>query len=92
MRHIGSRELKATLGETLRAVAHGEWVRVTVRGEPIADLVPVGAAPDDQHLRELVAAGRVTPAARAKPDREPRLIKGRGSASALILAEREAER
>lgn len=92
MREIGARELKARLSETLRAVAEGERVRVTVRGRAVADLVPTGSPPADEHLRELVAAGRVTPAARAKPVRDPRLIKGRGSASELILAERDAER
>ncbi len=76
MREIGARELKATLSQTLRTVARGERV----------------GPPDDQHLRELVASGRPTPAARAKPEREPRLIKGRGSASALVLEERDAGR
>jgi antitoxin (DNA-binding transcriptional repressor) of toxin-antitoxin stability system len=65
---------------------------VTIRGEPVADLVPVATRVHDEHLRELVAAGRLTPAARSKPAREPRLIKGRGSASALVLAERDVER
>lgn len=92
MREIGARELKARLSETLRAVADGERVRVTVRGRAVADLVPAGRAPEDAHLRELIAAGRVTPAGLSRPDREPRLIKGRGSASDLILAERDAER
>jgi prevent-host-death family protein len=92
MREIGARELKATLSQTLRSVARGERVRVTVRGRAVADLVPAGRASDEEHLRELIVAGRLTPAARAKPDREPRLIKGRGSASALILAERDLER
>ena len=32
MREIGVSELKATLSQTLRAVARGQQVRVTVRG------------------------------------------------------------
>ena len=92
MREIGTRELKAKLSQTLRAVADGERVRITVRGRPVADLVPAGGRRDDDHLRELVASGRLTPASHVKPDRDPRLIKDRGSASALVLAERDAER
>jgi prevent-host-death family protein len=92
MREIGARELKASLSQTLHDVARGERVRVTVRGRAVADLVPTGASPAEEKLRELAAAGRVVPAARAKPKRAPRLIKGRGSASALILSERDDER
>ena len=64
MREIGVRELKASLSETLRAVGRGEQVRVTLRGRPLADIVPAGAAAEDDRLRELVAEGRVTPPAR----------------------------
>lgn len=92
MREIGARELKASLSATLHAVARGERVRVTVRGRPVAELVPPSASAEDDHLRELVATGRVTPPARAKPARTPRLAKSNGSASAHVLAEREAER
>jgi prevent-host-death family protein len=92
MREIGVRELKRSLSATLRAVARGEQVRVTVRGRAIADIVPAGAAAGDDRLRELVAAGRVVPPSRSRPSRAPRLAKGRGSASALVLAERDAER
>lgn len=92
MREIGARELKASLSETLRAVSRGERVRVTVRGRPVADLVPTGASRQDEDLHALVAAGRLTPAARAKPPRAPRLLKARDSASAAVLAERDEER
>ena len=47
MREIGVRELKRSLSETLRAVEDGEQVRVTVRGRPVADIVPAGAAAED---------------------------------------------
>jgi prevent-host-death family protein len=92
MREIGVRELKRSLSETLRAVGRGEQIRVTVRGRAVADLVPAGAAVGDDRLRELVAAGRVVPPGRSRPPRAPRLVKGRSSASALVLADRDAER
>jgi prevent-host-death family protein len=91
MREIGVRELKRSLSKTLRAVGRGEQVRVTVRGRPVADIVPAGASVGDDRLRELVAQGRVVPPARARPSRAPQLAKG-GSASSLVLSEREAER
>jgi prevent-host-death family protein len=43
MREIGVRELKTTLSQTLRAVARGQQVRVTLRGQPLADIVPAGS-------------------------------------------------
>lgn len=92
MREIGVRELKQSLSETLRAVARGEQVRVTVRGLPIADIVPAGAAAGDDRLRELVAEGRVVPPGRARPRRAPKLVEAKTSASALVLAEREGGR
>lgn len=91
MREIGVRELKQTLSETLRAVGRGEQIRVTLRGRPIADIVPAGIAGDDR-LRELVAAGRVVPPSRSRPARAPRLATAHASASALVLSERDAER
>lgn len=92
MREIGVRNLKRSLSETLRAVERGEQVRVTVRGRPVADIVPAGAAASDDRVRALVAEGRLTPPAAARPTRAPRLAKVRGSASALVIAERDAER
>jgi len=92
MREIGVRELKRSLSETLRAVERGEQVRVTVRGRAIADIVPAGAAPGDDRVRTLVADGRLTPPASARPTRAPRLAKTDRSASALVIGERDAER
>jgi prevent-host-death family protein len=91
MREIGVRELKQSLSETLKAVGRGEQVRVTLRGKAIADIVPAGVAGDDR-LRELVAQGRLVPPSRSHPESAPRLAKGTASASALVLAERDAER
>jgi prevent-host-death family protein len=92
MREIGVRELKLSLSQTLRAVARGQQVRVTLRGRPLADIVPAGASVEDDRLRELVAQGRLVRPAHARPKRAPRLVKGSRSASSLVLAEREAER
>ena len=92
MREIGVRELKRSLSETLRAVARGEPVRVTVRGRAIADIIPAGAAAAHDRVRALVVAGRLTPPSMARPKRAPRLAKTRESASAFVIAERDAER
>lgn len=93
MREIGVRALKLSLSQTLREVsAHGQQVRVTVHGRPLVDIVPAGASAEDDHLRRLVAQGRLTPPSRARPARAPRLVQARRSASALVLSEREAER
>jgi prevent-host-death family protein len=92
MREIGVRELKRSLSETLRAVNRGQQVRVTVRGRPVADIVPAGASADDDRLRELVADGRLVAPTRARDRKAPRLVKTRRSASSLVLSERDAER
>ena len=92
MREIGVRELKRSLSETLRAVERGEQVRVTVRGRAVADIVPANAAAGDDRIRALVAEGRLTPPASARPKRAPRLAKTAASASALVVGERDAER
>jgi prevent-host-death family protein len=51
MDEIGVRELKATLSGVLRRVSRGEHVRVTVRGVPVADILPAGASRGDEELR-----------------------------------------
>lgn len=100
MREIGVRELRATLSKVLRRVDKGERFRVTVRGRPVADLVP--AVPAEaaeatnrygERMSQLIAEGRVTPASRSGPLPEgpPPHYTGK-SATAIILAEREEER
>lgn len=39
---VGAYEVKTHLAEFLRKVKAGETYRITQRGEPVADLVPVG--------------------------------------------------
>jgi prevent-host-death family protein len=92
MREIGVRALKQSLSETLREVARGQQVRVTVRGRPLADIVPAGASTQDDPLRTLVAEGRLTPHTRARAAHPPRLVHSRRSASELVLSERDSER
>jgi antitoxin (DNA-binding transcriptional repressor) of toxin-antitoxin stability system len=70
-------------------VGRGEQVRVTLRGRPIADILPAGGSPGDQALRTLVARPGFVPPARARP---PRLARTERSASELVLAEQEDER
>lgn len=43
-RQIAQRELRNDIAEVLREVASGRTLRVTVRGRPVADLVPVAEA------------------------------------------------
>jgi prevent-host-death family protein len=92
MLEIGVRELKRSLSKTLQAVSRGQQVRVTVRGRPVADIVPAGASAQDSRIRGLVAEGRLATPSRARPSSAPRLVRTRRSASALVLGERDAER
>jgi prevent-host-death family protein len=91
MRELGVRELKQSLSATLRAVSRGEHVRVTLRGRPVADIVPAGAAAGDERMRQLIADGRVVPPSRARPKRAPRLVTAGQQASALVLTDRDTE-
>ena len=91
MREIGVRELRASLSETLRAVGDGEPVRVTVRGRAIADIVPTGMVGADEILDRLAAEGRITLPTRPLPKRLAAPAPASHSASALVLAERDAD-
>jgi prevent-host-death family protein len=92
MREIGVRELKMSLSSVLHQVDEGEQIKVTVRGRHVADIVPAGSRRSDQRLRQLVADGKVTPAASSRPSRTPRPLRSARSASAIVLAERDDER
>jgi prevent-host-death family protein len=92
MREIGVRELKTSLSAVLHRVDEGEQIRVTRRGRAIADIVPTGSRRRDEGLRDLVAEGRVTPAARARPRQAALPLDTGRSASEIVLAERDAER
>lgn len=45
IREIPQRELRNNVAGILREVAAGERLRVTVRGKPVADIVPVSELP-----------------------------------------------
>ena len=83
--------MKAQLSSVLRDVEKGERVRVTSRGRPVAEIVPV--MPErSEAMKKLIAEGRVTPASQPLPMSPPSPRNTGHSASALILAEREEER
>jgi prevent-host-death family protein len=66
---IGIRELRDGLSRHLSAVREGGTITVTDHGRPVARIVPAGSP---TRLEELIAEGRVTPAARRKgPRRAP---------------------
>jgi len=92
MDEIGVRELKMKLSNVLHRVDQGEQIRVTMRGRPVADIVPTGMPRGGERLRELVAEGRLTPASRPRPAPSPRPLDTGRSASAIVLAERDDER
>ena len=83
--------MRANLSSVLRDVERGEQVRVTSRGRPVAEIVPV--MPErSEVMKKLIAEGRVTPATRPLPMSPPSPRDTGRSASAFILAEREEER
>ena len=45
MSDLRARDLRNDLGSVLRRVQGGERLRVTLRGRPVADLVPVSSRP-----------------------------------------------
>jgi prevent-host-death family protein len=87
---VGARELKARLGTYLRRVREGRTLIVTDRGDPIAELRPLGAATGvDAVLAKLQAAGAVTRTTNA-PLRPFRQVNSRGrSAAAAVLEDRQ---
>jgi prevent-host-death family protein len=91
MREIGVREFKDSLSQVLHDVSKGEDVRITLRGQPLAYLVPANRPSTwQQKFGKLVADGVVTPASARHP-RPPKLIKTKRSASQAILSERDLE-
>ena len=89
---VGARELKLRLGAHLRRVREGRTLVVTDRGQPVAELRPIGA--DDRAgavLRKLEAAGAVT-----RPTRRRltafRPIESRGESVATAVLEDRDDR
>lgn len=57
---VGIRELKAKLSEYVARAKRGEVIRVTDRGEPVAQLTPLPAAPrksDEDVVRARIEQG-----------------------------------
>jgi prevent-host-death family protein len=65
---VGARELKARLGRYLQAVRQGSTLVVTDRGEPVAELRPLGSngSATDAGLAALEALGVLTRPARPR--------------------------
>jgi len=59
---VGIRELKTRLGRYLREVRQGRTIVITDRGEPVAEIRPVGIESEagEAALDRLVALGRLT--------------------------------
>jgi len=67
--NIGAFEAKAQLSRLLRAVEQGERFTITVRGRPVADLVP-HRAESAQGVAAAVAALQAFPRIRGVADAE----------------------
>ncbi|HXQ88176.1 MAG TPA: type II toxin-antitoxin system prevent-host-death family antitoxin [Solirubrobacterales bacterium] len=91
MREVEVRDLKAQLERVLDEVEGGELVRITSRGRPIAEIVPLVPEPGEG-MKKLIAEGKVTPATRPLTRNPPPPRDTGRSASDFILAEREEER
>ena len=59
---IGARELKTRLGTYIRQVRNGRTIIVTERGEPVAELRPLGRSMkgEAKKLEDLIALGVVS--------------------------------
>jgi len=53
MKTVGAFEAKTHLNELLRRASKGETIRITVRGVPVAKLVPAGQE-EQKDLRKIV--------------------------------------
>ncbi len=74
MSRIGIRELRDGLSRHIAAVRDGASITVTVRGRPVARIVPVHRTTTLEHL---IAEGVVSPARSAKrPAPEPLVVEG----------------
>jgi prevent-host-death family protein len=89
---VGARELKVRLGTYLRRVREGRTLLVTDRGQPVAELRPIGMEAEvDAILAKLEAVGAI-----ARPTKKHvapfRPIESRGEAAAMAVIEDRADR
>jgi prevent-host-death family protein len=87
---VGARELKVRLGAYLRQVRQGRTLVVTDRGQPVAELRPIGPRGDEAVLARLEAEGTVTrPTKRGlSPFRPVEMHRG-ASLSTVVIENRE---
>lgn len=88
MNTVGIRELKQNASEVIRRVSGGEWLVVTDRGRPVAQISPINSSA----LGRLIDAGLVKPATKElsslpKPLKAPRGV----SLSNMIIEERQVD-
>ena len=88
MERIPIPELSQHAAEVLARVKHGETVEITDEGRLVARVVPAGGG----ELDDLVAAGRVVPAADRTPFRMPAANVENNAVSEALIAMREEER
>jgi prevent-host-death family protein len=88
-RVVGARELKIRLGTYLRQVRRGRTLVVTDRGQPVAELRPIGEATStDAVLAKLAAEGIVTrPTTKLGPFRP--IVRAGLALSTVVLADRD---
>jgi len=87
---VGARELKTRLGTYLRKVRRGATLVVTDRGEPIAELRPLGGnGSEEAGLAVLAAMGVVTRGEKAKVRAFRAVVSSGPSASEAVIEGRE---
>ena len=67
---IGAFEAKAQLSRLLKAVEHGERFTISVRGKPVADLVPHRPATTEDSVAAAVRALQAFPKVRGVADQD----------------------
>lgn len=93
MKTVGSRELKNRLGRYLKLVVKGEILIVTVRGKPVARIVPTdskggeGRSVEDV-LKQMEAEGHLRLGTRPFKRFKPVRLKGK-PLSKIILEDRD---
>jgi prevent-host-death family protein len=87
---VGARELKVRLGTYLRRVRRGHRIVVTDRGQPVAELRPIGGEAGVQSiLVDLEARGIVARPSRKRLTRFRPIESRDGSLSTAVLEDRD---